>query len=478
MGQVFIVVAVVATVAMLCERALAPRAFLRHDPANSHDIGLREARGFSSVEVAIDGAGVDVPAALGNFAGTALLELDVRPRGLVPDLDPAILWRAGQENGRQHLASGSSGRRYLNLTALFDAPGEAPKRIELEGRGVGWSSGSSRLLLFDDVPLERSTPTLVIAPHPDDAEIAAFGFYATTDATVVTVTAGDAGGRNFRALWQDDREQFRVKGEVRTWDSVTVPRVGGVPAERARNLGFYDATVRQLWLERPEKVPPPYADLPRPDHYRGWNVDQEVQARSFESSWPGLVRELRAELERAAPEVIAAPHPQLDAHADHQFTTVALLEAVIESGWSGTLLLYTNHPVAAEPYPLGPATAVASAPPWFASSPELVHGGVFSLALDEETRRRKVLALEAMHDLRPFHPTPPEGARVRFLRAIDDVWMYLVGRRERSPRRYSYLRRGPRPNEFYFKLESGSAEALHDAFLDSFQAARAARAGE
>ena len=30
---------------------------------------------------------------------------------------------------------------------------------------------------------------LVVAPHPDDAEIAAFGLYADTRATVVTLTA-------------------------------------------------------------------------------------------------------------------------------------------------------------------------------------------------------------------------------------------------------------------------------------------------
>ena len=36
---------------------------------------------------------------------------------------------------------------------------------------------------------------LVVAPHPDDAEIAAFGFYADTRAMVVTVTAGDASDR-------------------------------------------------------------------------------------------------------------------------------------------------------------------------------------------------------------------------------------------------------------------------------------------
>ena len=36
---------------------------------------------------------------------------------------------------------------------------------------------------------------LVIAPHPDDAEIAAYGLYTDTAATVATLTAGDASDR-------------------------------------------------------------------------------------------------------------------------------------------------------------------------------------------------------------------------------------------------------------------------------------------
>jgi hypothetical protein len=48
--------------------------------------------------------------------------------------------------------------------------------------------------------LDLSRTMLVIAPHPDDAEIAAFGVYAHRHATVASVTTGNAGPRRHRPV--------------------------------------------------------------------------------------------------------------------------------------------------------------------------------------------------------------------------------------------------------------------------------------
>ena len=119
---------------------------------------------------------------------------------------------------------------------------------------------------------------------------------------------------------------------VRTWDSITVPFFGGVAPGRARNLGFYDATLGALWDRRPEEVPPPLAKIDRPDYYRRLNVDPVLKARPFSSTWEGLVGDLLAELERVEPLTVVAPHPFLDRHRDHQFATIALIEAVERAG--------------------------------------------------------------------------------------------------------------------------------------------------
>ena len=97
---------------------------------------------------------------------------------------------------------------------------------------------------------------------------------------------------------------------------------------------------------------------------------------------------------------MVAPHPLLDRHRDHQFTTIALLEAL--ESWPGEceLWLYTNHAIENEAWPLGPRDAMTGLPPW--SGGDLFFSRIYSHPLDVAQRKRKLVALEAMHDLRPF----------------------------------------------------------------------------
>ena len=64
------------------------------------------------------------------------------------------------------------------------------------------TAGAAPLRLFAN-GLDLSRPMLVLAPHPDDAEIAAFGLYANRNATIVTVTTGNAGPRSYEAMFTD-----------------------------------------------------------------------------------------------------------------------------------------------------------------------------------------------------------------------------------------------------------------------------------
>ena len=403
---------------------------------------------------------------------------------------PRVVIAAAGSGFEQQFAPRTRGRRYVDLGPLHDlTPGS---RVQLSARG-GRIAAPRRLLVFEDPDLDGRR-VLVLAPHPDDAEIAAFGLYAGTDSDVVTVTAGDAGGFNYRVLFADPQEHYRIKGRIRTWDSITVPRLGGVTPERARNLGFYDATLARMWRQRPEPVAPPIAALDDPSEFRRLNVAARLRDEALQPTWQGLVADLVAELRAVRPDVVLAPRPLLDAHSDHAFTTVALLEALEalashaapergdgpkageraeESLSSPLLLLYTNHMVGAEPWPYGEREARVGPPPLDAVEgldPAWL-GRIHSRPLDEPTRAMKILALEMMHDLRPLDLQDRKSAPEEWREALRATTRAL--RRERPS--YSYLRRAPRPNELYFVLDAEQAQRAVDEFLRRFEARQGAR---
>jgi LmbE family N-acetylglucosaminyl deacetylase len=416
------------------------------DPRRDYGYRLDRSAG-RSYPVELTAHGFDWPS--GVEGDTAVLELDLlraRPG------QPAIRVRRGELE--QVFEAGASGRRFVDLSPLLGAGTPAGARVELDGDGVEWRLGATRLFAWSNPALD-GLRVLVLAPHPDDAEIAAFGLYSSTDADVVTVTSGDAGAQGFQTLYPEPGEHYRAKGWIRTWDSIVVPFFGGVPPGRARNLGYYDATLARLWGSRPRPLTPLLAALERPGFYREANVDPTLRARAFEASWPRLVADLAAELERVKPRVVAAPHPLLDRHRDHKFTTIALLEAL--ETWDGDceLWLYTNHAVQNESWPLGPRTAMTGLPPW--PGGELFFSRLYSHPLDAEQRKRKLIALEAMHDLRPFDlrdgSEPPSSARDRWEAA-----------------RYDYFRRAPRPNELFFVATRADAARLRAFLLDGARA--------
>jgi LmbE family N-acetylglucosaminyl deacetylase len=376
---------------------------------------------------------------------------------------PYIEVSAGGVSDRQYFGTGDSGQRWLNLSFLRGVVTTGAK-IGLRREGVTLGDSKATLRLFAGNP-DLSRSILVLAPHPDDAEIAAFGIYANRRATVVTITAGNAGVPTYESVFEDMAELYLFKGRIRLIDSITVPWQGGIPPDRTFNMGYFDARLAEMHDKRDAVVPEMYRPNADINVYRKDNIGSLLPKRSRESRWDNLVEDMLTLLRRVDPAVIVAPHPQLDTHRDHQFTTVALAEAMARWRDSVTPLLYTNH-ADRNRYPYGPAGTMMSLPP----PPPLMTVSVdrmYSHPVSPSLQRQKLFALESMHDLR-FTPTRQyQLAKESGLRSGDREFEDRAAQPEKvgPPPDITYLRRGPRSNELFYLYDRQTFDEMVKAFL-------------
>jgi LmbE family N-acetylglucosaminyl deacetylase len=382
---------------------------------------------------------------------TALLGVQITANPAIAT--PYVEIAAGNVSDRQYFAAGDAGERWLNVTFLRGAM--VGTRISLRGDGVTFASQAARLRLFSGGP-DLSKSMLVLAPHPDDAEIAAFGIYAHRNASVVTVTAGNAGAPTYEAVFDDPGELYLFKGRIRVIDSITVPWQGRIPPERTFNMGYFDARIAEMHDKRDAVIPEMYRPNTDISVYRRENLGSLLPVRPRESTWENLVDDVISLLRKVKPAVIVAPHPQLDTHRDHQFTTVALSEALARWDRPVTLLLYTNH-ADRNRYPYGPAGTLVSLPP--PPPGDVVFDRIYSHPVSPALQRLKLFALESMHDLR-FTPTR------QYQLAREDARAAAPEKQGPEPD-ITYLRRGPRSNELFFVYDRESFGTMIKTFLAS-----------
>jgi len=171
-----------------------------------------------------------------------------------------------------------------------------------------------------------------------------------------------------------------------------------------------------------------------------------------------LVEDLAEVLRKVNPEIVVMPDPRLDTHLDHEFTSVALDQALEQ--WQGNpiFLLYTNH-TDANHYPYGPAGTVVSLPP---GERHLSMQKIYSHPTAHALQIRKLFALESMHDLRlsPDEQTTCSSA--------------TIAHRPDYPRapEEDYFRRAPRANELFYVFDKAGVHAAIQDFLAHYKAAQ------
>lgn len=371
---------------------------------------------------------------------TLILELQVKSSWLGRFLDPQVELVAGEQADRQTFERGVDGVRFLNLTGL-DAPLQAGA-LRLRGRHCRMS-GQPRLWITPAVELQRRR-VMVIAPHADDAELAAYGLYSQADETwVVTLTAGEIEAEHYQQMGLAKAEAARLKGRLRAWDSIAVPRWAGVAESRCVQLGYFCLQLPVMQAAPDQPAASREADLADIRVFRQFNPFPLPADGDGAPTWHNLLADLRALLEMAKPEVLVMPHPQLDPHPDHICAQAAVLEALQGLAWQPqTLLCYANHLHDNDRWPMGDSGDGVALPPQLSVAQAWAP---CSLVLDLATQRDKAMALGMMHDLQP--PAPFK----RRLRRLLQRW--LAGRRPSPYGENEFFRKAVRRHELFWRRE-------------------------
>lgn len=367
---------------------------------------------------------------------TLVVQVQIRSSWLGLLFDPVI--HIG--NDRQTFERGARGVRYLNLTGQAE---------HLQGEGLAVHCGFCSIM--PDVQLfafnqscPRTQSVLILAPHADDAELAAFGLYSSAEKVrIVTLTQGEIEARHYQRLGLGKTEAARLKGRLRCWDSLAIPLWGGVPQADCVQLGYYCMQLTAM-AEQPEQAfgskESGETDIRGARRFNA--IDLPADADGL-PTWNNLVADLAACLEHFRPDVVVMPHPELDPHADHVASTRAFFQAMEQSAWQPEqLFLYANHLHDNDRWPMGDANTGVALPPALV---ELSADDLFSHVLDDQQQLDKAMALLMHHDLQP--PLPFKRRMRRHIQRL------LAGRCWPKTGDNEYLRKAVRRHELFWVRE-------------------------
>ena len=375
---------------------------------------------------------------------TLVLALSVKSTWLGRFFDPCLelLGESGGQSlhDRQTFERAVDGIRYLNLTGLGAALAAGTLRIR--GRHCRFL-GAPRLWVFRHADARRQR-VMVIAPHADDAELAAFGLYSQADESwIVTLTAGEIEAEHYQRMGMSKAQAAQTKGRLRAWDSVTVPRWAGVPESRCVQLGYFCLQLPAMQAAPDQPVASREADLSDIRLFRQFNSLRLPADADGAPTWNNLIADLRALLLQARPQVLVMPHATIDPHPDHICAQAAVLEALQGLEWQPSVVLgYANHLHDNDRWPMGDVYSGVALPPVFEASDRLIP---YSIELDTEQQRDKAMALGMMHDLQP--PLPLKRRVRRWLQRL------LAGRRWPAEGENEFFRKAVRRHELFWRSE-------------------------
>ncbi|MFJ4141745.1 PIG-L deacetylase family protein [Pseudomonas sp. NPDC089734] len=410
---------------------------LFYSPADDYQYNFPAANEWAGVRLEGGTLLLDSPPELAGDE-TLVLALKIKSSWLGRFFDPGVELHGPDMHDSQVFERGVDGVRYLNLTGLGLPLAQGV--LNVRGRFCR-VLGTPRLWLFRQ-PDARRQRVMVIAPHADDAELAAFGLYSQADdAWIVTLTAGEIEAEHYRHMGLERAEAARMKGRLRAWDSIAVPRWGGVPESQCVQLGYFCLQLPAMQAAPDQPVASREADLSDTRLFRQFNPMKLPGDSDGAPTWNNLLADLRALLLLARPEVLVMPHPAIDPHPDHICAQAAVREALKGLEWQPeTVLGYANHLHDNDRWPMGNAYDGMSLPPVFDPALPLVP---YSLELSVAQQRDKAMALGMMHDLQP-----PMPFKRRIRRGLQRL---LAGRRWPAEGENEFFRKAVRRHELFWR---------------------------
>lgn len=378
-----------------------------------------------------------VPAELiANPQATVIAKVQIYSTWLGRWFDPSITLG----NDQQAFERGAQGVRYLNLTGQTEAL--VAEGLSVQGRFCSIATDVELYVFTQPSPVSENI--MILAPHADDAELAAFGLYSSAESvSIVTLTQGEIEAEHYQRLGLSQQQAAQLKGRLRTWDSMAIPLWGGVPQANCVQLGYYCMQLPNM--QQQPNVPFASKQSGESDirSARQHNAVQLPADNDGVPTWQNLVADLAACLMHFKPDVVVMPHPEIDPHADHIATTQALFQALEQSDWlPKRLFLYANHLHDNDRWPMGNANTGVALPP---AMVELPADELFSYVLSEEQQLDKAMALLMQHDLQP-----PQPFKKRLRRIIQQL---LTGRRWPKTGESEFLRKAVRKHELFWVRE-------------------------
>jgi len=377
-----------------------------------------------------------------SLLGDETLVLSLRIKSTLAGrfFDPDIELIGLEVSDRQAFERGVDGLRYLNLTGLGESLVAGKLRIRARFCRV---IGEPGLWSFRHGDARRQR-VMVIAPHADDAELAAFGLYSQADESwIVTLTAGEIEAEHYQQMGMSAPQASRVKGRLRAWDSIAVPRWGGVPESRCFQLGYFCLQLPAMQAAPDQPIASREAELVDTRMFRQFNPISLPGDVDGAPTWNNLIADLRALLLQARPEVLVMPHPAIDPHPDHICSQAAVMQALEGLAWQPKVILgYANHLHDNDRWPMGCAYSGVALPPVFDQTHDLIP---YCIELARNVQQDKAMALGMMHDLQPRAPLK---RRVRRM-----LQKLLAGRRWPAEGENEFFRKAVRRHELFWRQD-------------------------